>query len=150
MRYVVLMVLVVACQAAEKPAAPPPPPPAATIADLLAMEASSRPEGARRAEDVFAALRQAGLAPEDGRQYVARTVAARYCAGTRTAAGVAVAVCEYADDAAAREGRATMERRFPMAHRRILVHGRNTVTLTSAPGAEGEVGRVVATLEAIL
>ena len=148
MRRIVLMVVLAGCQGepAKKSEKPQP----RTIAGQLAEEAASRPAGARRVEDVLAAIGRAGVALEAQRQYVARTVAASYCAGSQTAAGLAVSVCEYADEAAARNGKAIMERRFPMPHREIVVRGRNTVTVVAVPGTEADHARVRQTLEAVL
>lgn len=109
-----------------------------TIAGRLEYEAAHRPAQAIAAEAVFAALDRAGVPIVDGpRQYVGVVAAADYCAGGRTADGLAVVVCEYptADRAAA--GKAAVEQRFaalaPM--RDIVVRGATTLTLTAGPDA---------------
>jgi hypothetical protein len=151
MRWLSLLLVLAAChERTDAPAVSKPQTPAAparTIGAQLAAEARARPAGARRAEEVFAALGGAGLKLETPRQYVARTVAASYCLGSRTEAGLAVAVCEYPDAEAARQGRTRMETRFPMKDREILVVGQDTFTLTNL-GRSGDDARRVASLVA--
>jgi hypothetical protein len=109
-----------------------------TITGRLAYEAGHRPASAIAAETVFAALDRAGLPIVDGpRQYVGVVAAADYCAGGRTADGLAVVVCEYptADRAAA--GKVAVEQRFASLAplRDIVVRGATTLTLTARPDA---------------
>lgn len=128
--------------AAPAPAAPAPAPavaetgPAAesmrTLAGRLQYEAEHRPTGTTRADDVFVALAAAGLTVEDTKQYLGLTAAAAYCAGGRTTDGLAIAICEYPDAAAAAAGRDRVVARFPVgAGRRITVRGATTLTTTA-------------------
>lgn len=116
---------------------PPPSPEMRTLSGRLAFEAAHRPTGTARVEDVVATLGRAGVALTDTKQYLAATAGASYCAGGRTADGLAVAVCEYADAAAAAAGRAHVERQFAAlaADRKIVVRGATTLTTTAPPGA---------------
>jgi len=118
--------------------APTRPDGALSLGERLAREAASRPAGGLRVEAVAQTLAAGGLALGPLHQVLARTVGARYCASARSAAGSAVALCEFADDATAARGldysRATFDRLVPG---RRLARARNlTVTLTPAqPGA---------------
>ena len=115
---------------------PPPSPEMRTLSGRLAFEAAHRPTGTARVEDVVATLGRAGVALGDTKQYLAATAAASYCAGGRTADGLAIAICEYADAGAAAAGRAHVERQFAAldAERRIVVRGATTLTTTAPPG----------------
>lgn len=103
-----------------------------SLAGRLQFEAANRPTGTTRADDVFVALAAAGVPLEDTKQYLGLTAAASYCAGGRTADGLAIAVCEYPDPAAAAAGRARVTERFPVGPgRRITVRGATTLTTTA-------------------
>jgi hypothetical protein len=114
-----------------------------TLAERLTREASSRPAGALRAEDVAAALQRAGLGLAPMQQVLARTVGARFCMSARTEAGMGVAVCEFADDAEAARGldysRRTFDRLIP--DRRLLRNHRTVLTLTGAQALDGQAAR---------
>jgi hypothetical protein len=135
-----------ACSREHAPPAQPSPKPVAaervsapvgmnTLAGTLRDEAAHRPDGATRAEDVFAALATAGVTVSSPRQYLGLTARAEYCAGGTTADGLAVAVCEYASPEAALAGRAFVEDRYAVmnSYRAIHVRGATTLTLTTAP-----------------
>ena len=113
-----------------------------SLAGRLAYEAAHRPTGTATVEQVLAAAATAGLSVAEPRQYLAMTAGAAYCAGGRTTDGVAVAVCEYPDAAAATRGRAHVERSFAaVAGRDIVVHGATTVTTTAPAGVDGAATR---------
>jgi len=126
-----------AASAAPPPAASADSPPA-TLSELLAREAASRPDGALRVEAVFGALRAGGMAVAGDKQVVGRTVAARYCALAGTPGNVAIAVCEYADAAAAAAGR---DRSLALLHgqlrdRQIVINGATTLTVHPGDSAD--------------
>ena len=140
--------LVAACRTPAPPA-PPPPDDHFSLAERLAKEAASRPAGTPRAEDVAAALGRAGVGLRSFQQVLARTVSARFCMAGHTDAGLAVSVCEFADDAAAARGadysRRTFDRLIP--NRRLQRNGPTLLTLTGAattPAAGGEAARAAA------
>lgn len=128
---------------ATSPIAPPQPPAPTktpsrgTLADRLAAEGSARPPTALHAEDVTAALRRAGISVGPLTQVLGRTIGARYCASTATATGLAVAVCEFGDDAEAARGLDYSRRQFDrLVPGRTLLRNRGTV-LTLTPGDAG-------------
>jgi len=119
--------------------------PAATrgnLAQRLAAEAAARPGATAtaagpRVEDVATALRQAGLTVTPPSQVLARTIGARYCAAASTPAGLALAVCEFADEAGAERGLAYSHRTFDrLLPGRTLLRNRSTV-LTLSGGDAG-------------
>jgi len=133
---------------------PAPVPDGLTLVERLAREARGRPTAAPRAEDVVAALSAAGVAVGPLKQVLARTVGARYCATARTAAGLAVAVCEFGDAAQADSGLAYSRRTFDrLIPGRRLSRNRGTVlTLTPPepePRFETEAGRIAAVFAAL-
>jgi hypothetical protein len=165
-RHLVLVGLVLAAACNRDSKAPPAPPPPAphevahaaaaatldraaaeepaaaaamqTIAGRLQYEASHRPAGTAKAEDVLAALAKAGLPLADGpRQYLGKVIGAEFCMGGTTDDGLAVSVCEYASPAAAAAGKAAVEQRFAdlTPVRDIVVRGATTLTLTGRPDA---------------
>jgi hypothetical protein len=118
------------------------PPEMRSLAGRLAFEAAHRPTGTATVEQVLAAAATAGLTVDEPRQYLALTAAAAYCAGGRTADGVAVAVCEYPDPAAAARGREHVERAFTaIAGRDIVVRGATTITTTAPAGVDATATR---------
>lgn len=104
----------------------------------LAAEAATRPTGTPTVEEVLAALESAGVSVPERRQFLAATVAARYCAGGRTAKGLAVSVCEYESAEAAKRGRKLSRERFGAAApaRDILINRATTLTLGGEVPAE--------------
>jgi hypothetical protein len=143
-----------AASTAARPGAPESPGPATppddtspavargNLAQRLAAEAAGRPSASAsssaagpRVEDVATALRRAGVAVTPPSQVLARTIGARYCAATSTPAGLAVAVCEFADEAGAERGLAYSHRTFDrLIPGRTLLRNRSTV-LTLSGGA---------------
>lgn len=123
--------------AAPMPAEPEPPAAMRTLAGRLAYEAAHRPDGTATVEDVVAALGAAGVQLAEVKQYVALTAAARYCAGGRTADGLAIAVCEYESAAAAAAGRDHVEALYArVPGRQIAIRGATTLTTTVPDGAD--------------
>lgn len=119
---------------------------AVLVARLGAEQAAHRAGEGRRAEAVLAALESAGVKIVQPQQYLGTSVAATYCIGGRTGAGLAVAVCEYPDEASARSGRETLLGKFKgSATRDVRLHGTLTMTLTGKNVAEKE--RAVAAFE---
>lgn len=108
-----------------------------SLADRLAAEVATRPPAGPHVEDVTAALRRAGVSIGPLTQVLGRTIGARYCASTATAAGVAIAMCEFTDDAEAARGLEYSHRQFnPLVPGRTLLRNRGTV-LTLTPGDAG-------------
>jgi hypothetical protein len=134
------LTLIAACSSRQPAAAPPPPapPPGAsdnlTLAERLAREAASRTAGGPRAEEVAAALARAGVEVRSFQQVLARTVTARFCMAGHTESGLAVAVCEFSDDADAARGLAYSRQRFDalVPDRRLERNGKAVLTLTRA------------------
>jgi len=111
---------------------------ARTLGERLAAERAARPAGTLRPEDVAGALEKAGIAVAPIAQVLASTVGARYCAATTTAAGLAVAVCEFADTADAERGLAYSRRTFDrLIPGRTLARNRATVLTLTTPAARG-------------
>jgi len=116
------------------------------LAQRLAAEVAARHGAAAsgpRVEDVATALRRAGVAITSPSQVLARTIGAVYCASAGTPAGLALAVCEFADEAGAERGLAYSHRTFDrLVPGRTLLRNRSTVLTLSggdagaAPAAE--------------
>ena len=111
------------------------------LAQRLAAEAAERPAASAagpRVEDVATALRRAGVAVTPPSQVLARTIGARYCAATSTPTGLALAVCEFADEAGAERGLAYSHRTFDrLVPGRTLLRNRSTVLTLSGGGTDG-------------
>jgi hypothetical protein len=119
-------------------AAPELPP---VLAYRLAQEAQARPAGTPRAEDVLAALQQAGLTLGERQQYLASSSGARYCYGARSQKGLHLSVCEYADAASARAARECVLRALGSPERAVLLNRATTLQVqrpTGSPDAEAE------------
>jgi hypothetical protein len=137
---------------AVQPAGPPVPAsaPAASprwsILERLGHEAASRPTTGLRAEAVAAALAGGGLPLIGWKQVLASPIGARFCMAGQTAAGSAVAVCEFGNDAEANAGLAyshqTFDRLIP--HRSLLQRGPTVLTVTrpSGPSRAGDADHV--------
>jgi hypothetical protein len=100
----------------------------------LQSEAAKRPAVVLTVEKAFDALAGAGVAPERRKQYLAATANASYCAGGVTREGIAVAVCEYPDAAAAEDGKKSVEAAWGKAtpNARRVVHRSTMLTITPA------------------
>lgn len=147
------MLAMIACRRDDARSAPPPSEnlaPAASAAkrvepskDLSAFaarlryESEHRPHTAVSADAVFDALARAGITLDARRQYAGFTMKASYCAGGRTADGVAVAVCEYPTSEAADAGKAYMDREFSAlgTTARRMAHGATVLTVAHPLGA---------------
>lgn len=136
----------------EKPApqAPPMNPEALRLplGERLAREATARPTGTVRVEEVLAALARGGLAIEGQRQVLASTVGAAYCTSAGTSKGLAVAVCEYPEEDSARKGMEYSHRVFNrlIPGRRLLLNRKTLLTVT---GADDEARRAAAIFAAL-
>jgi hypothetical protein len=124
-----------------------------SLQEHLAREATSRPAGGLRAEDVAAALGRGGIVLGPAQQVLARTIGARFCLATHSAAGLGVSICEFRDAADAAHGlaasRATFDRLIP--NRRLEANRATVLTLTlpptrppGAPAAVAEATRAAA------
>jgi hypothetical protein len=137
------LVLLASC---SRPSAPPPAPavdPEAfnlPLAGRLDREAHRRPTGTPTAEEVMAALARGGLSLERRQQVLASTVGAAYCSSAVTGKGVAVAVCEYPAEDAARRGLEYSHRTFDrlIPGRRLLLNRKTMLTVTGAADAEAK------------
>jgi len=107
--------------------------PLAGVATRMHDEASQRPHVKVTAEAVFDALTQRGIVLASTKQVLAATAAASYCALGVTDDNIAVAVCEYASQAAARAGKRLLDTRYaklvPDAVR--VVNGNTLVTVAN-------------------
>jgi hypothetical protein len=146
-----VFVLLSACHH-EKPApqAPPVDPEAMRLplGARLVREAGARPTGTLRAEEVLAALGRGGLALEGQQQVLASTVGAAYCTSAGTARGLAVAVCEYPAEEAARQGMEYSHRAFDrlIPGRRLLVKRKTMLTLAGADDEARRAAEIFAAL----
>ena len=106
-----------------------------TLAERLAQEVAARPDSAPPTEVIEAALARAGLQIAQWRQVLASTVGAAYCRAGHTPRGVAVALCQYPDEASAARGltysHGTFDRLIPNRELRL----NRTTLLTLAPPA---------------
>ena len=103
-----------------------------TVADRLDHERTARSASATpKVEEVFAALERAGVETRDKRQHLASPMGAMYCEGAVSTAGdLAVSVCEYEGDDAARAGRETSFEAFArVPNREVYVRRATTLTL---------------------
>jgi len=125
-----------------------------TLFGLLGSEAQNRPHIQPNADDVYGALQKAGYAVGDRRQSLGRTYKASYCTGAYTSDGsLAVDVCEYPDEAAAKTGLATARTLFPgMTSRTVVGHKATILTVINQRGevAADARARRIATLYASL
>lgn len=114
----------------------------------LAYESEHRVPSTLPADRVLDALAQADVAVVSRKQYLGLTVRATYCMGGATRDGVAIAVCEYTDAAAARAGKTFMDQQFaamaPTARR--ATHGATVLTIVD-PSAATDPARAERVLE---
>jgi hypothetical protein len=82
------------------------------ITDRLGIERSNRADTTNpKAEAVFTAFGATGVALNQPVQHMAATYDARFCVGTKTTdGGLAISVCEYANEADATKGRALSQK----------------------------------------
>jgi hypothetical protein len=102
-----------------------------TLFGRLNVENQSRPKVTPNADDVFAALDKAGVGTLERKQSLGKTYKAAYCTGAYTKdMSVAVDVCEYADEAAAKTGLDYAKTLFPgMTNRAVWGH-KSTLLIT--------------------
>jgi hypothetical protein len=132
--------LVVSCHRQAPPSAPAADPATFNLplGERLVREAKARPSGTPRAEQVMAALERGGWRLERNLQVLASPVGASYCSSAITPRGVAVAVCEYAAEDAARRGLEYSHRAFDpiIPGRRLVLNRKTTLTVTGAADAD--------------
>lgn len=128
--------------AAKKRADKPPP-----LEVQLASEARNRSTGALSADQILSALARANVKVADPRQEIATVHRANFCVGGSTDNGLALSVCEYDSDEAARAGREHSLKMFAaIPNREIFVHGRTALVLRAdrvAPGEHPDARRAV-------
>lgn len=110
--------------------------PLAGIAARMHEEAAQRPASKLSAERVFRALTDRGITLARQQQVLATTAQAQYCALGVTVENVAIAVCEYASQDAARAGKDLLDTRYaklvPDAVRSL--NGTTLVTVANGTG----------------
>lgn len=120
------------------PVAPPPSLSHLPLPERLVAEARSRPATRVTAEELRRAVEAAGVPVPHWRQVLAGTIGASYCMAGQTAAGLALALCEFGDPASAERGRdysqATFGRLIPG---RQLSRKENVLLTVAAPPAAG-------------
>jgi hypothetical protein len=134
------------------PPSPAPLPENLSLQERLAREASSRPDGAVRTEELVAALKAKGVAVARTRQVLGKTLNARYCAIAVTDAGVVASVCEFDTPSDALEAAKDSELRFgkPMPNRRFVTNGKSLLTIANLRDAvESEARAIAATFAAL-
>jgi hypothetical protein len=152
MRKLLLVVVLLSACHRDKPApqAPPLDPEAMRLplAARLAREAGGRPTDTLRAEEVMAALGRGGLALLGTRQVLASTVGAAYCTSAGTARGVAIAICEYPAEEAAKKGMEYSHQVFDrlIPGRRLLVNRKTLLTVTGADDEARRAAEIFAAL----
>ncbi len=107
----------------------------------MGQEAQHRPKVGITAEPLFDALEQkAGIKLAQRQQYFGKSMHAAFCAGGQTAepnpSKLIVAMCEYPDDASAKEGAAFMNKTFASDGGRREAH--NAAVLTVIAMREGD------------
>lgn len=136
----------VAAVAERHPTAPEPQNPR-DFGAMFANEASSRPAGPVKTEDVLDAFRKEGIQLDTVRQHLARPYGARYCVGAMVGTAIALSVCEYVDPQAATDGRASALK-IPLANREVQINTATTLTVREVektPDADAVVKRLFAT-----
>src|SRR6185295_14082569 len=134
------------------PASPAPVPENLSLGDQLVREASSRPAGAARSEDLVAALQATGIEVVRTRQVLGKTLQARYCAIAVTAGGLVASVCEFDSGPAARAGQTDSEQRFgkAMPNRRFAINGNSLLTIANVSDPlEAEAQTIAASFAAL-
>lgn len=99
-----------------------------TIQDKLDVEKDGRPKDTPSAEQVFAAVEQAGVALTDKKQHVGAVYGAAYCVGAKSG-GVAYSACEYESAEAAKAGRDTSIKAFQTGNREVYTNKKTTLTV---------------------
>ncbi len=122
-----------------------------TLMGRLTYEAQHRPTGVLKAEDVVAALKEAGIELSRPQQVLALAVRAAYCVAGASKAGTGVAVCEYASEAEAVEGRKySLEKMAGVKNRLLSVRRGTLLTVTTTvepPESDVEAKKIVGVFE---
>lgn len=125
--------------------------PLAQLGSALQREHTQRPTVKVTPEALFAALRARGIELASEKQVLAATAAASYCALGVTRESIAIAVCEYATEDAARAGKQHMDTRYaklvPDAVRRL--NGNTLVTVANGTGHRDVRDRVLETFASL-
>ncbi len=121
----------------------------ASLGDKFTQEAANRPAGAMRAEEVFAAFQKGGMKLKEApKQHMGSPVGAMYCAGATSEANLAMSVCEYRDEAAAKKGREESATAFKaIPNRDVYINKQTTLTILQnpkGPESEAESKRIIA------
>jgi hypothetical protein len=97
---------------------------------------------------VLAALSRGGLTLQGTQQVLASTVGAAYCTSAGTPRGVAIAVCEYPAEEAARRGLEYSHRAFDrlIPGRRLLLNRKTMLTVTGADDEAKRAAEIFAAL----
>ena len=152
MHTICFVLALAACKRADEPAPPPPIPssaptttsapgsqnlaPLAGIAVRMHEESAQRPTVKVSADTLFDALTARGISLASKKQVLAATAQASYCALAVTQESVAIAVCEYATQEAARAGKQLLDTRYaklvPDAVRSL--NGNTLVTVANGTG----------------
>jgi hypothetical protein len=154
-----------ACTRTDEPAPSPPPPspttigapgsqnlaPLAGIAVRMHEESAQRPPVRVSADTLFDALAAHGISLASKKQVLAATAQASYCALGVTRESVAIAVCEYATQDAARAGKQLLDTRYaklvPDAVRTL--NGNTLVTVANGTGHPAVRDRVLETFKSL-
>ena len=100
------------------------------VANRMANEAKNRPTGTPRAEDLYAALAKAGMKVVEKNQHMAAPFGAQYCLGAEVEGQLALSVCEYGSEQAAKDGREMSLKAFKfVANREIFINKQTTFTV---------------------
>jgi hypothetical protein len=150
-----LIVAVAACSTERRSPPPLPAPPVATpapdhapLATRLEGELTARPARAVQAERLTPLLALRGIHIVRSRQVLARPLGASYCASLVSERGLGASLCEFANAAAAVQGKVLSEQRFArvLPGRRLLLNGNTLLTLPRADGETRAEADVVAAL----
>jgi hypothetical protein len=125
--------------------------PLAGIAVRMHEESAQRPHVKVTAETLFDALAARGISFASKKQVLAATAQASYCALGVTRESVAIAVCEYVDQDAARAGKQLLDTRYaklvPDAVR--SVNGNTLVTIANGTGHPAVRDQVLETFKSL-
>lgn len=97
--------------------------------ERFAHEASKRPTGTPRVEDVLKAITDGGIKTRDVLQHLGSPFGAEYCVGLKAGKDVHASVCEYTDQKKAEENRVASMRDLKVPNRTIYRNGATTLTI---------------------
>ena len=125
--------------------------PLAGVSARMREESSARPQVKVSAEALFDALGERGIVLARRQQVLAVTAQAAYCALGVTDDSIAIAVCEYESQAAARAGKRLLDTRYaklvPDAVR--VLNGNTLVTVANGTQAPARRDQVLATFRSL-